>query len=168
MDNDVDLLTFLQKRLKSSGIITILFPSPFTIFIPSLPISSKMSFVAGSKSEGMSYVPNMINLARDLSGRYLNLSPRSVFMIGALCARERRILHSRWIACLMSSWTIYSLTSPFTTRCTLRTLGLCRSFTVHLIIYHICLLSSRLHFCLIAATLLCCFLVWALIRQSHK
>ncbi len=90
MDDDVNLLTFLQKCLKSSGIITIWFPSPFTIFIPSLPISSKISFVAGSKSEGMSYVPNMIDLARDSLDRYLNLS-QEVFSWSKRCVQEKNV-----------------------------------------------------------------------------
>ncbi len=89
-------------------------------------------------------------------------------MIGVLCASEKWTSHSCCIACSTSSWMTYSLTSPFATHCTLKMLGLRGSFTVHLIRYHIRLLSSRLHFCFIAATCLCCFLDWASIRQSRR
>ena len=72
MDEEVNLFTFHQKCFNSLGVMTILLPSPLIIFIPSLPISSRMSLVAGSKSEGNSYVAIIIDLANDLSDKYLN------------------------------------------------------------------------------------------------
>ncbi len=113
-------------------------------------------------------MPNIIDLARDSLDKYCSLSTKSVFIIGALCASEKRTSHSCWIACSTSSWTIYSLTSLFMICCTLNMLGLSKSFTVCLIEYHIHLLSSQLHFCFIAVTRLWCFLVWASIKQLHR
>jgi hypothetical protein len=45
---------------------------------------SRMSLVAGSKSEGNSYVPIIIDRANDSSDKYLNRLPRRDFVIGAL------------------------------------------------------------------------------------
>ncbi len=84
MDEKVNSFTFCQKCLKLSGVMTIFLPSPLIIFIPSLPISLRTSFVAGSKSEGNSYVPIIMDLANDSSDKYFNRSPRRDFMIGAL------------------------------------------------------------------------------------
>ncbi len=65
----VNLFTFFQKRLKSSGVIMILLLSPLTIFIPSFPISCKIIAVAGSKLVEISYVPVMIALAKNSSDK---------------------------------------------------------------------------------------------------
>ncbi len=130
-------------------------PSSFMSLTPSFLISSRMSLVEGSMCGGITNVPLMINWASALSKRYLNWSPRRVFMIGALCARENLTLHSLWMVFSISSWSSYSFTSLSTVLCTLRTLLLCVFFTVHYIRHHILLLSSLLHFCLIAATLIC-------------
>ncbi len=113
-------------------------------------------------------MPIIFDLARFSLDKYCSLSQNFFFITRALCAGENCTLHSRWIVWSKSSCKVYSLTSLFTTHCTLKTLGLCGSFTVHLISYHICLLSSRMHFYFIAVTLLCCFLFWASIKQSHR
>jgi hypothetical protein len=110
----------------------------------------------------------MIDLAKVSSERYRSLSPRRVFMIGALWASEKHLLHLCWIACSALSSSVNSLTSPSTTCCTLSTLGLCGSFTILLIRYHMHFLSSRLILCLIFATLLCCLFVWASIKHSCR
>ncbi len=92
MDEEVNSFTFFLKLL---GVMTILLPLPFIIFIPSLRISSRPSLVAGSKSEGNSYVPIIMDRTSDSSDKYRNQSPRRDFMIGALWARVKRILHLR-------------------------------------------------------------------------
>ncbi len=101
-------------------------------------------------SKGISYVPVIIALARSCLERYCRHSPRRVDMTGALCARENLILHSCWMTFSTSSCILYSCTSLLMTCWTFRMLRLCGSFTVHLIRYHILLLSSQFIFCFIA------------------
>ncbi len=84
MEEEVNSFTFRQKCLKSLGVMTILLPLPLIIFIPCLPISLSTSLMVGSKSEGNSYVPIIMDLANDLSDKYLKRSPRRDFKIGAL------------------------------------------------------------------------------------
>jgi hypothetical protein len=55
-----------------------------TSLTPSLPISSNISLVAGSMSEGISYILVMMLLANSLSDRYRSHSHKRVVMIGAL------------------------------------------------------------------------------------
>ncbi len=99
----MNLFTFFQKPLKSSGIIMMLFVSLLTIFISNVPISFRIIAVAGSRLVGILYIPVMIAFAKDSSKRYHSFSPKSVFIVGALWAREKRTLHSRCIACSTSS-----------------------------------------------------------------
>ncbi len=56
---------FFQKRLKSSGVIMILFLLPLTIFIPNAHISFRIIAVVGSRPVGISYVPILIVFAKD-------------------------------------------------------------------------------------------------------
>jgi hypothetical protein len=110
----------------------------------------------------------MIARAMASSDRYHSPSPRRVFIMGVLWARENLILHLRCIAFLTLSWEEYSCVSPLTTRWTLRTLGLHGSLTVLLIWYHILLLSSWCIFCLILVALLQLCLSCASMRQSRR
>ncbi len=95
-------------------------------------------------------------------------SPRIVFIMGLLWARENLILHSHCIAFLTSSWEVYSCISPSTTHWTLRTLGLHGSLTVLLISYHILLVSSWCIFCFILVALLQSCLSCESMRQSWR
>jgi hypothetical protein len=110
----------------------------------------------------------MIALAKALLDRYLRRLPSRVDMIGALCARENLISHSRWMAFLTSSCTLYSCVSLFMTRWTFWMLGLCGSFTILLIRYHIFLLSSWLILCLIATIGFFCFYSITSTRQLQR